>query len=115
MFTPFTVAVLWMYCLDEWKGEQRILPPGDSSTPRGPLRPWGSKFAPRGEVKNGPQGVFKRFLESTEEEKFFCTFVPTHGGSLEAKHSLQDWKNFFKKDKLFSLLSQGCQIFNRTT
>jgi hypothetical protein len=26
---------------------------GDNFTPRGKLRPWGSEFAPRGEVKNG--------------------------------------------------------------
>jgi hypothetical protein len=30
------------------------LPLGDKLTPGGQLRPWGSKFAPRGEVKNGP-------------------------------------------------------------
>jgi hypothetical protein len=36
------------YCLQEWKGEQRISPP------------WGSKFAPRGEVKNGPQGLISK-------------------------------------------------------
>jgi hypothetical protein len=53
------------YCLEEWRGEQRISPPRDNFTPRGAkftpgwqLRswgtshPWGSKFAPRGEVKN---------------------------------------------------------------
>jgi hypothetical protein len=61
-------------CLEEWRGEQRISPPGDNFTPSkgtkftpgGQLRPWGkihpwgttsplgSKFAHRGEVKNGP-------------------------------------------------------------
>jgi hypothetical protein len=49
-----------LYCLEEWRGEQRISSPGDNFTPRGkksPLvtnSPLGSKFAPRGEVKNGP-------------------------------------------------------------
>jgi hypothetical protein len=51
-----------LYSLEEWRGEQRISPPGDNFTPRiqnSPLRdnfaPGGSKDAPRGEVKNGPQ------------------------------------------------------------
>jgi hypothetical protein len=49
-----------LYCLEERRGEQIILPPGDNFTPRGQTHPWGitsplgSKFAPRGEVKNGP-------------------------------------------------------------
>jgi hypothetical protein len=60
--------------VEEWRGEQRISHPGDNFTPRGlnsplwdnfapvgqlrscELRPCGSKFATRGEVKNGPQG-----------------------------------------------------------
>jgi hypothetical protein len=44
-----------LYCLEEWRGEQRISPPGDKFTPRGQIHPWGTKFASRGEVKNGPQ------------------------------------------------------------
>jgi hypothetical protein len=56
-----------MYCLEKWRGEQRISPPGDNFTPiRGLIhpwgtnRPWGSKFDPRGEVKNGPLGSNSR-------------------------------------------------------
>jgi hypothetical protein len=62
-----------LYCLEEWRGEQRISPSVDTFTPRGefkngPLSPgdeihlWGStsplevKLAPRGDAKNGPQG-----------------------------------------------------------
>jgi hypothetical protein len=43
-----------LYCLEEWRGEQRISPPGDNFTPRGQNSPLGVKFAPRGEVKNRP-------------------------------------------------------------
>jgi hypothetical protein len=49
-----------LHCLEEWRGKQRISPPGDNFTPTGqnsPLgtnSPQGSKFAPRGEVKNEP-------------------------------------------------------------
>jgi hypothetical protein len=49
------------YCLEEWRAEQRILPPGDNCTPRGQNSPLGdnfdpgSKFSPRGQVRNGPQ------------------------------------------------------------
>jgi hypothetical protein len=50
-----------LYCLEEWRGEQRISPPGDNFTPRGQNSPLGSKFAPRGEVKNGPL-VFEKSL-----------------------------------------------------
>jgi hypothetical protein len=49
-----------LYCLEEWRGKQRISPPGDNFTPtRGQNSPLGDKFAPgvkvfpRGEVKNG--------------------------------------------------------------
>jgi hypothetical protein len=40
-----------LYCLEEWSGEQRISPP------RGLLQSslLGDNFAPRSEVKNGPQ------------------------------------------------------------
>jgi hypothetical protein len=36
------------------EGRTENFTPGDNFTPGGQLRPWGSKFAPRGEVKNGP-------------------------------------------------------------
>jgi hypothetical protein len=62
---PFVHPTGWTlstYCSEEWRGEQRISPPGDNFTLRGqnlPLggttSPLGSKFAPRGEVKYGPQ------------------------------------------------------------
>jgi hypothetical protein len=42
-----------LYCLEEWRREQRISPPGDKIHPWGTNSPLGSKFAPRGEVKNG--------------------------------------------------------------
>jgi hypothetical protein len=49
--------------LEEWRGEQRIYPPrgylhphpGDKIHPWKTTLPLGSKFAPRGENKNGPQ------------------------------------------------------------
>jgi hypothetical protein len=50
-----------LYCLEEWRGKQRISPPGDNFTPRGQIHPWGTtsplgvKVFPRSEVKNGPQ------------------------------------------------------------
>jgi hypothetical protein len=46
MFTPlFTPGVNTLYCLDEWRGEQRISPPGDNFTPPGDNSALGSKFA----------------------------------------------------------------------
>jgi hypothetical protein len=51
----FTPGMNTLYCLEEWRGEQRISPPGDKIHPLGTTSPLGSKFAPRGEVKNGPQ------------------------------------------------------------
>jgi hypothetical protein len=41
--------------LEEWRGEQRISPPGDKIHPWGTTSPLGAEFAPRDEVKNGPQ------------------------------------------------------------
>jgi hypothetical protein len=46
--------VYTLYCLEEWRGEQRISPPGDNFTPPGTTSPLGSKFSPRSEVKSGP-------------------------------------------------------------
>jgi hypothetical protein len=41
MFTPlFTPRVNTLYCFEEWRGKQRISPPGDKFTPGGQLRPW---------------------------------------------------------------------------
>jgi hypothetical protein len=49
MFTPsITPGVNTLYCSEEWRGEQRISPPGDNFAPGG---------HPGGEVKNGPMGV----------------------------------------------------------
>jgi hypothetical protein len=39
---------------EEWRGEQRISLPMNNFTLGCQLHPWGPKFAPRGEVKNGP-------------------------------------------------------------
>jgi hypothetical protein len=55
------LGVNTLYCLEEWRGEQRISPPGDNFTPRGQIHPWGTtlplgvKVCPKGEVNNGPQ------------------------------------------------------------
>jgi hypothetical protein len=46
------LGVNTLYCLDEWRGEHRILPPGDNITPRGQSSTLGSKFVPRCEVKS---------------------------------------------------------------
>jgi hypothetical protein len=46
-----------LYSLEEWSGEQRISAPGDKFHPWGTTSPLGPKFAPRGEVKNGPQVI----------------------------------------------------------
>jgi hypothetical protein len=48
MFTPSFTPRGEHYCVEEWRGKQRISPQGDNFT-------LGSKFAPRGEVKNEPQ------------------------------------------------------------
>jgi hypothetical protein len=47
-----------LYCLEEWRGEQRISPPGNKIHPWGTTSPLGSKFASRDEVKNEPQSDF---------------------------------------------------------
>jgi hypothetical protein len=63
-----------VYFLDEWRGKQKISPPGITSPPApgDKIHPWGttvplgSKYAPRGEVKNGPltfsQAASMKFL-----------------------------------------------------
>jgi hypothetical protein len=66
-----------LYCLEEWRGKKRMSPPGDNFTPRGQITPlgdnWGSKFAPRGEVKNGPQGcqIFIGTTKIPKEHKMY--------------------------------------------
>jgi hypothetical protein len=46
MFTPLCSppGVNTLYCLEEWRGEQRISPPGENFT----LHPWGQSFPLRG-------------------------------------------------------------------
>jgi hypothetical protein len=48
MFTPsFTPrGEHSLLCVEEWRGEQRISPPGDNFTPWGQNSPLGDKFAP---------------------------------------------------------------------
>jgi hypothetical protein len=50
------------YCLEEWRGEQRVHPQGITSPLVDKIHPWGSKFAPRGEDKNGPLGKLKTWI-----------------------------------------------------
>jgi hypothetical protein len=47
-----------LYIVEFRRMEERTdnFTPGDNFTPRGETSPLGSKFAKRGEVKNGPQG-----------------------------------------------------------
>jgi hypothetical protein len=40
-----------LYCLEEWRGKQRISPPGDNFTPRGQNSPLGDKFTPGGQIR----------------------------------------------------------------
>jgi hypothetical protein len=56
MFTPLLApGVNTLYCLEEWRGEQRISTPGNNFNPLGyNFAPW-VKVSPRGEVMNGPQ------------------------------------------------------------
>jgi hypothetical protein len=62
---PAPLVVNTLYCLEEWRGKHRISPPWYNFTPRGQssllgdkFAPGGSKFAHRGEVKNGPLAHF---------------------------------------------------------
>jgi hypothetical protein len=46
-------------------------------TPGGQIRPWGSKYAPRGEVKNGPQDKKMLTVEiKVPNLKIPCAYVP---------------------------------------
>jgi hypothetical protein len=62
-----------LYCLEEWRGEQRISPPGDNFNPRGKIHPWGTtsplgvKVFPRGEVKNGPLLIKCRIIPISKQ------------------------------------------------
>jgi hypothetical protein len=71
--------VTTIYCFEEWRGEQRISPPGVNFTAPGDkvhhggtTSPLGSKFVPMGEVKNGPLGevgillVFFRIFQKSK-------------------------------------------------
>jgi hypothetical protein len=53
-FTPSFTLRGEHYCLEEWRGEQRISPPGDNFTPMGQIHPWRTT-SPLG-VKVCPQG-----------------------------------------------------------
>jgi hypothetical protein len=72
IFTPsFPPWVDTLYCLEEWRGEQRSSPPGDNFTPRGQCSPRGDNFAPGCEVKNGPSApVLPDGFFSNHKSKF---------------------------------------------
>jgi hypothetical protein len=65
---PFTPRGEHAYCLAEWRGKQRISPPGDNFTPRGQIHPWGTT-SPRG-VKVYP---YKEWASGVNFTKQFHT------------------------------------------
>jgi hypothetical protein len=60
-----------LYCLEEWRGVQRISPPGDEFTPGGQSLP------SMGEVKNGPLGIIIGTLGYLIQ---YCPFLQSHSG-----------------------------------
>jgi hypothetical protein len=64
-----------LYCLEEWRVELRISPPGDKIQPRGTTSPLLSKFAPWGEVKNGPEYIFPPCTTHTKHDFFYKTIT----------------------------------------
>jgi hypothetical protein len=61
MFTPsFTPRVNTLYCLEEWRGEQRISPPGDNFTPGGLIRRWGQSLPLGAKLRMGLNFFFFR-------------------------------------------------------
>jgi hypothetical protein len=72
--------------LEEWRGKQKTSSPVDNFTPApgDKIHPWwtnsplGSKFAPRGEAKNGPLRWFRRPSRlSIQTNSFMYKLLPT--------------------------------------
>jgi hypothetical protein len=84
-----------LYCLEEWRGKQRISPPRDK------VHPWGVNFAPRGEIKNWPLCI--SFFKKTVWATFF-TNSASHRAPATVKQ--KPWKHLFQKRSPL----QGCQM-----
>jgi hypothetical protein len=101
MFTPlFTPRGEHSLLFRRMEGQTENFTPGDNFTPGGQLRSWGSKFAPRGEVKIGPLNVF-----SHHQVNSFLVHWSTGTGSMTSS-SLTTWSS--------SRTWQGDQMRRRT-
>jgi hypothetical protein len=96
-----------LYCLKEWRCGQRISSTRDNFTPvpRGQLLPWGSKFAPRVEVKNGSL-AFDKLKKKNFVANFRKFLIEKQLPKTYSWNVAQLRKNFSDK---------GCQIFLCTT
>jgi hypothetical protein len=105
-----------LYCLEEWRGEQRISPPGDNFTPGGQLRPWGSKFAPRGEVKNGPQICYGPHSKKTfAYTQFFTVYFFCVLESVEMKTLRRNIGGVLRTEELqTNLVPEAGRLLNVT-
>jgi hypothetical protein len=81
---------MYIYCLEEWRGGQRISPQGitsplgDKIDLRGTTSPLGVKVFPKGEVKNGPLRPV-----ATESHSFSVTsIIKTHILTLVFKNEI---------------------------
>jgi hypothetical protein len=74
MFTPRGEHSL---LFKRMEGQTEFHPQGTKFAPVGQLRPWGSYFAPRGEVKNGPQDwvLNESNFEPVRDKKMFPRMI----------------------------------------
>jgi hypothetical protein len=88
----FTPSFTPLYCLEEWRGEQRISPLGDNFTPRGQSSLLGDNFAPGGEslgvkLRMGLSGGFLK-MKLRRSSKFEHSL-----GRSVIENVLKSWAN----------------------
>jgi hypothetical protein len=97
-----------LYCLEEWRGEQRISAPGENFTPRwqkftpgGQLRPWGHNLPL---VKNGPKGC-QIFLGATYQ----------NGGNVPDDHKTCQYLPLQDPSKFTQIGNLGLKMYHLAT
>jgi hypothetical protein len=105
------------------EGRTENFTPGDNFTPRGQIHPWmttstlGSKFAPRGKVKNGPLVGLEPGSPVPEADAMTTTDTVNHfqADAAEGSHSRDADGNFLRVTKNWVQFTKETALVNTAT
>jgi hypothetical protein len=110
-----------IFCLEEWRGKQRISPPGDNFTPGGQLRPGGQSLPLGAKLIMGLRlGEFTHsgrlftlgsFFKNYRSSANIWTPCTSYVLNLTKKWVRLRFVRFFRKAHLFTLVSSERKTF----